>query len=373
MSMVIGTNVASITAQRHLASSRVAMETAMERLSSGLKINSSMDDAAGLAIATRMEGQIKGFGQAVKNANDGISMLQTAEGGMEQTTNILMRMRELAVQSASGTYSDADRTSINEEFEALTSEVTRIASQTQFNGVDVLNSTASVKLHVGADADDLITLAFKKMGSGDIGDAASSITEVAGAGAHTAAAVTQTHTLVAAVTALESLDFNIGGTTYSQAYQTSNINTMNMLADQVVAGESGVTSKGAITATAFIIGFDAGTLPGQLTRVVKGGLEDNNVSNATNAAAAITSIDAAMVDVSSYRGSLGAISNRLEHTVENLLNRSENTAAAQSRIRDTDFATESANLARSQILQQAGTAMLVQANQSGKGVLSLLK
>ena len=131
MSMVIGTNVASLTAQRHLASSRLDMESSMERLSSGTKINSAMDDAAGLSISNRMEAQVQGFSQAMNNANDGISMVQAAEGGLEQTTDILLRMRELAVQSTSGTYSADDRANINAEFTALSSEVTRISAQTQ--------------------------------------------------------------------------------------------------------------------------------------------------------------------------------------------------------------------------------------------------
>ena len=371
MSMVIGTNIASLTAQRHLTNTRLAMETAMERLSSGRQINSSMDDAAGMAISIRMDAQISGFGQAVKNANDGISMLQTAEGGMEQSSNILMRMRELAVQSASGTYSDSDRTNINAEFVALSTELTRISTETKFNEVSVLNSNSTVKLHVGAGSTDLIDLTFTKMGAGHIGGGVTATTATASSAAQSGTSTTNTYTIAATVDG-EHLNFQMEGRTYSTPFETDAATTNGNLGAKIVAGEAGVTgSSGA--ATTMILTFIAGTASGQLTRVTKAGLDNNNVSNAINAAASITSIDTAITEVSTYRGSLGAISNRLEHTVSNLLNRTENTAAAKSRILDTDFAVESSNLSKAQILQQAGTAMLVQANQTGKGVLSLLK
>ena len=275
MSMVIGTNVASLTAQRHLASSRVDMETSMERLASGSKINSAMDDAAGLGIAKRMDAQLQGLNQAINNANDGVSMLQTAEGGLEQTTDILLRMRELAIQAKSGTYTDTDRDNMDLEYQQLSAEITRIAEQTTFNAIAVLDSTAATVMQVGSASGDSISVTFQEM-----------------------------------------------------------------TADKMGGG-------------AFVSSTDL-----------------QSVANATTA---IGLLDTAIADVSKYRGDLGAVSNRLTHTVENLMNRVENTSASQSRIQDTDFAVESANLAKSQVLQQAGTAMLAQANQSGQAVLSLLK
>ena len=146
MDMIIGTNVASITAQNHLESSRADMETSMERLSSGKRINSAMDDAAGLAIAGRMSAQVEGMNLAVRNANDGVSMLQTAEGGLEETTDLLLRMRELAVQSSSGTYNATDRAALDSEFDALKAEITQISDRTDFNGTSVLNSSATVDI-----------------------------------------------------------------------------------------------------------------------------------------------------------------------------------------------------------------------------------
>ena len=165
MSMVIGTNVASITAQRHLETSRADMETSMERLSSGKRINSAMDDAAGLAIAGRMSAQLEGLSMAVKNANDGVSMLQTAEGGLEETTDILLRMRELAVQSSSDTYNATDRAALDSEFDSLKDEITRISDRTDFNGTKVLDSATKVDLQVGADTGDIISFTFKGMGA----------------------------------------------------------------------------------------------------------------------------------------------------------------------------------------------------------------
>jgi len=277
MSMVIGTNVASLTAQRHLASSRIDMETSMERLSSGSKINSAMDNAAGLAISKRMDAQVQGLNQAINNANDGISMLQTAEGGLEQTTDILLRMRELAVQASSGTYIQSDRDNMDLEFQELEAEITRISDQTTFNGTKVLDpATAVVTFQVGSATTDTIAVTLQAMGADVIG-----------------------------------------------------------------------------TSSTF--------------------LDDDDVLTTAKALLSITSIDTALKQVSDYRGDLGAVSNRLTHTVENLMNRVENTSSAQSRIQDTDFAVESANLAKAQVLQQAGTAMLAQANQSGQAVLSLLK
>ena len=163
MSMVIGTNIGSITAQRHLETSRQSMEVSMERLSSGSRINSAMDDAAGLAIAGRMTAQVDGINMAVKNANDGVSMLQTAEGGLEETTDILLRMRELAVQASTGTLVQTDRDALDAEFQALSLEITRIAENTNFNGNAVLDSTTAVDIHVGADIADKISFTFKVM------------------------------------------------------------------------------------------------------------------------------------------------------------------------------------------------------------------
>jgi len=373
MSMVIGTNVASLTAQRHLASSRVDMETSMERLASGSKINSAMDDAAGLAISKRMDAQVQGLNQAINNANDGVSMLQTAEGGLEQTTDILLRMRELAVQASSGTYTLADRVNINAEFEQLTSEVTRIAEQTTFNGTSVLNTASgatATDIQVGSAVGDKIGVSFKKMSALDLGTVPSVEVQV---GTNDNSNAINTSTLGSANTA-NKLEYSVNGKTYFAEWDTNADTTMDALAATIVANEAGVTagtSDGAVLSLTMTAGDEIGVLR-EVTNA-SDYLAEHDVLSAANAISAITNIDASIKQVSDYRGDLGAVSNRLTHTVENLMNRVENTSASQSRIQDTDFAVESANLAKAQVLQQAGTAMLAQANQSGQAVLSLLK
>jgi len=271
MSMVIGTNVASLSAQRHLANSRADMEVSMERLASGKRINSAMDDAAGLTVVHKLDAKITGLNQAVRNGNDGISMIKVAEGALEEISSILDRMKELTVQGANGTYASADRTAMSVEFVALYDEMTRITDATDFNGKKVIGNSVSINIQVG---------------------------------------------------------------------------DTNAASQDVIAI---TTTDSANTALSVSITTAA----------------DANTANAL--------VDTAIATVDTQRGTLGAIANRLENAVSNLMSRSENQAAARSRIEDTDFAVESANLAKNQVLQQAGTAMLAQANASGQGVLSLLK
>lgn len=264
MASVINTNIASLNTQRNLSSSQSALSTSLQRLSSGLRINSSKDDAAGLAIATRMDSQVRGQQVAIRNANDAISFAQVAEGGLSKQTDALQRMRELAVQSINGTNTSDDRVNLNAEFTQLTAEVTRLKDATKFNGTGVFG--AAQTFQVGADAGDTISTA--------------SVT--------------------------------------------------------------------------------AATIAG-------------SVSDVAAASAAITAIDAALTAANTNRATLGAIQNRFESVVSNLQISVENQSASKSRIMDADFAAETANLTRSQILQQAGTAMLAQANSLPNNVLSLLR
>ena len=395
MSMVIGTNIGSITAQRHLETSRQSMETSMERLSSGNRINSAMDDAAGLAISGRMTAQVEGMNMSVRNANDGVSMLQLAEGGLEETTDILLRMRELAVQASSGTLIQTDRDALDAEFQALSLEITRIAEQTKFNGTSVLDSTASVDIHVGAEIADKISFTFKVMdatnlSTGTTGGAAATTEHIASAAAVAATDIAQVFTFGTGelVVATESASFEVDGTTYTQewvdsggtAIESSNA-TWNALSQTVVAGEDGFTALSISAAAGLILTavVDAGTNAGtaKILAAPAGGsgtgVNTNDVLTVAKGLLSITAIDNAITGVATYRGELGATANRLEHTVDNLMSRIENTSAARSQIQDADFATESAKLAKAQVLQQAGTAMLAQANASGQGVLSLLK
>jgi flagellin len=265
MASVINTNIASLNTQRNLTTSQSALNSSLQRLSSGLRINSSKDDSAGLAIATRMDSQIRGQTVAIRNANDAISFAQTAEGGLAKQTDALQRMRELAVQSANGTNSSGDQANLDAEFTALTAEVTRLGTATKFNGSAVFGTSATV-FQVGADTTDTISVAAITTGS--------------------------------------------------------------------IAG---------------------------------------SVSSAAAATTAITALDTALTAVNTTRATLGAVQNRFESVVSNLQVSVENQSAAKSRIMDADFAAETANLTRGQILQQAGTAMLAQANSLPNGVLALLR
>jgi len=384
MGMVIGTNVASLTAQRHLESSRGDMETSMERLASGQRINSAADDAAGLAISNKLEVKVMSLNQGIRNANDGISMIQVAEGGMEEIGNILGRMKELAVQASNGTYTSASLTTMDNEYQGLATEITRIAQKTDFNGQSILNSSSSVNIHVGDEANDQVALAFQSMVSTNLGGGAVT-TNHTGTQAVTAATTgTKEETAItmaaaSAPVAGETLRITVAGTDYSQVFSGSSANTTALLSAQIGAG-------GDATAVATVVGGDdVLTITGlvnnksvaqsnlEVTSTAGTDLTQTSLTSAGNANTALGSLDIGMAKVDAYRADLGSLSKKLDHTVSNLMNRVESQSAALSRIKDADYAVESANLAKAQVLQQAGTAMLAQANASGQSVLSLLK
>jgi len=275
---VINTNIASLNAQRNLSAAQNSLSTSMQRLSSGLRINSAKDDAAGLSIATKMDSQIRGMSQAIRNANDGISMAQTADGGLSTATDAMQRMRELAVQAANGTNTTTDSAALDKEYQALATEVGRISTDTKFNGTALLSSAVSTDIQVGADNGQKITIT--------------------------------------------TADLSTIGTN---------------LAAQKLSDPASV------------------------------------IASVTAANAALDVLDTSLTTVNAARADLGAIQNRMGYAVSNLQISVENQTAAKSRIMDTDFAAETANLSRSQILQQAGTAMVAQANQLPQGVLALLK
>jgi flagellin len=266
MPMMINTNVVSMNAQRNLSTSQGSLATSMQRLSSGLRINSAKDDAAGLAIADRMNAQVRGINVAIRNANDGISLAQTAEGALATVSDALQRMRELAVQAQNGTNSTGDRANLDTEYQQLSAEVTRIAAQTKFNGVAMINATTSTVFQVGANNGDTLT----------------------------------------------------------------------------------VTTNAVTT--------------------VAGGL-----TTAALASTAVAALDTALDTISTSRATYGAVMSRFQFAITNLSITGENQASARGRIMDADFATETANLSRSQILQQAGSAMVAQANQLSNNVMSLLR
>jgi len=280
MSLFVNTNVSSLNAQRQLFNTGNNLDTAFERLSSGFRINSAADDAAGLQITDRMTSQIQGLNQAVRNANDGISLAQTAEGAMAETTTALQRIRTLAIQSQNGINSSADRLALQKEVSALRTEISRIATTTQFAGVDVLSGSFSARFLVGANAGQTISVNLS-----------------------------------------------------SQALTRAGVN-----------------------------GFSATGL----------GITADDVLTETNASGLLASVDSAISAIGGIRADLGALQNRFQSTIRNLSNISENVSAARSRIKDTDFATETAELTRNQILQQASTTILSQANQRPQAALSLL-
>ncbi|MFT5277758.1 MAG: flagellin [Granulosicoccus sp.] len=279
MSMFVNTNQSALNAQRQLMNSSTSLNTSFERLSSGFRINRASDDAAGLQISERMTSQINGLDQAVRNANDAISLTQTAEGALSETTNSLQRIRQLAIQAQNGINSSADRVALNTEVSALKTEISRISTDTQFNGVDLLKGGFSAAFLVGANSGQTISV-------------------------------------------------NLSG----------------------------------------------GSLPGSITGFSTGGLglATTQIDTFANASAAIDDIDAALSGIGSVRADLGALTNRFQSTIRNLSNISENVSGARSQIRDTDFASETAELTRNQIIQQASTTILSQANQRPQAALQLL-
>ena len=287
MAMTINTNIASLNAQRNLNMSQSSLATSMQRLSSGLRVNSAKDDAAGLAIAERMNTQVRGMNVAIRNANDGISMAQTAEGALGKVGDSLQRMRELAVQARNSTNSNSDKDSLDKEYGELAKEIQRVLGGTQFNGKNILGGgAASQTFQVGANT-----------------------------------------------TVDDSID----------------IVTKNLTADSTITSVAGTDNTGA------------------------GRVKIDSTANATAIGAVIDGIDKAIDTISSERATLGASQSRFDSVISNLQISVENQAAARSRIMDADFASETANLSRSQILQQAGTAMIAQANQLPQQVLSLLR
>jgi len=287
MPQTINTNLVSLNAQRNLSLSQSSLATSMQRLSSGLRVNSAKDDAAGLAIAERMNSQVRGMTVAMRNANDAISLSQTAEGALGRVGDIFQRMRELAVQSANGTNSTDDRTSLNAEFVQLAQEATRTLGGTQFNGQNILATTNASTFQIGANNN-------------------TSIDQIS----------------IAA--------FN----------WTSNVGISGVLGTAILSGTSTPTVQ---------------------------------ITDITTAQGALTTIDTAINAVNSQRANFGAAQNRFENVISNLMVSVENQSAARSRIMDADYASETANLSRASILQQAGNAMVAQANQLPQQVLALLR
>jgi flagellin len=403
MSTSINTNIASLNAQRNLTASAGSLATSMQRLSSGLRVNSAKDDAAGLAIAERMSVQIRGFNVAARNANDGISLAQTAEGALGKVGDMLQRMRELAVQSANASNSDSDRTALNAEMKQLRSEIDRVAKTTTFNGQKVLDgSFAGAVFQVGASAGDNITVGsltnatsaklgsvnYTAQGVGGI-DASSvnSLGAIAAGALQISVSGGQTYSLDAidvassgeerlgqVVEAVNRKTADTGVTAYLEktASGTYNLNLMSAAKDNTgVVGDFTLTGSWTAAST----GLATGTTATAGTQVGLDSIDDVNTTWGQQAGAwyALKMFDSAIDQVNSARAKLGAMQSRFENAIANISVMVENNSASRGRIMDADFAKETANLSRTQILQQAGTAMVAQANQLPQGVLALLR
>ncbi len=450
MPQIINTNMMSLNSQRNLDSSQGALKTSLQRLSSGLRINSAKDDAAGLAISERFTSQIRGLNQAVRNANDGISLAQTSEGALTEYGAMAQRVRELAVQSANDTNSSSDRQALNNEVSQLLSEMSRIATSTDFNGQKVLDgSLESLDFQVGANRGQTITVTGTDARTSEVGAAVLEGDDIASTTAMTGltddmtingvsvdlSSVSTTADIVDAINAktgdtgvtatqdstteveFTSLslpsgttsDIIVNGTTVTIADGASADAAAATISDGVDGVTATVDSDGNITlssssdivitdaddvlgggspATTYaaaidltaeygndisVAGTDAPTALGLTGTAQQMSLADVSVATKEDSNDALRTLDYSLQMLNGFRSELGAIQNRFESTISNLSTTSENLSAARSRIQDADFAAETAELTRTQILQQAGTAMLAQANQIPQNVLSLLQ
>ncbi|EPG7576248.1 FliC/FljB family flagellin [Providencia rettgeri] len=374
MAQVINTNILSLTTQNNLNRSQGVLGTAIERLSSGSRINSAKDDAAGQAIANRFTANIKGLTQASRNANDGISIAQTAEGAVNEINDNLQRIRELTVQSQNGSNSQSDMKSIKDEVTQRLAEIDRISEQTQFNGVKVLKENSSMNVQVGSKDGESITINLKKINSSvlkldDFNANAGLKQQIDIASLKSSDDATELGD-AAAKTAIDALQ--IGGKDLKnvKVYQKLNADGSKD-GEKIYITATDEDGKEVIASSTLKV-EDDGTAPNMKTKITF-----DAPTALTDAQALeikpLDQLDEALAQVDSLRSSLGAVQNRLQSTINNLNNSVNNLSAARSRIQDADFATEVSNMSRGQILQQAGTAVLAQANQVPQGVLSLLR
>ena len=382
---VINSNIMSLNVQRNLANSSASLATSIERLSTGLRINSAKDDAAGLAIAERFTSQIRGQNQAIRNANDGISLAQTAEGALDEVTNNLQRIRELAVQSSNATYTQSDRDALQLEVSELLSEINRVADQTSFNGVKLLDGSFSgAVFQIGANAGENITISS----IADVNTAALGSVSQAGGAAMSVAASSLTGfgtAIAAGGVTINGVDIGAIGAASSAAERAGQLaNAINEVSAQTGVGANYDSATGQLTLNSEAAVAIAGTAndateAGWANAAAVGtvsttnGIDTLTIGNYAGAQTAMKLVDSALTSVNSARASLGAQQSRFESVVASLQASVENQSASRSRIQDADFAVETANLSRTQILQQAGTAMLAQANAAPQNVLSLLR
>lgn len=405
MPQIINTNIQSLTAQRNLNTSQSDLATSLQRLSSGLRINSAKDDAAGLAISERFTAQIRGLDQARRNANDGISFAQTAEGALASVGDALQRIRELAVQSSNDTNSASDRQALNDEVEQLVAEISRVANSTEFNGQRVLDgSLTDLFFQVGANSGQTIAVSgvdarTTELGTNEaVGNAGltqdniniDTIATIANITIDTSAGLTAAisvdlsaeTTLEGAVRAInnEIADRSDDGDAdaeliqdagFTAALRVNNDGTTTIAVTSAFDEAAFTVAGGTVT-----LGDTAATTIDVFATTVTAAevnLTDVSVSTREDASSTISAVDNALTQINSLRSELGSVQTRFESTISNLQVTSENLAASRSRIRDADFASETAELTRNQILQQAGISILSQANANPQNVLALLQ
>ncbi len=373
---VINTNTLSLVAQNNLVSSQNSLATAIQRLSSGLRINSAKDDAAGQAIANRFTSNINGLTQASRNANDGISLAQTTAGALNEVNNNLQRIRDLTVQAANGSNSAADKTSIQAEITQRLAEIDRTSAQTDFNGVKVLSQNTNLNFQVGANDGQTISIGLKKIDSAALNLTGFNVTGLSDAitsFSSTAAGVTTKAAVVISgptggVADPTSLTLHGYGayTAASQTYASYALQDGSGNLYKIAAGDVNAAT-GAVTVTAGEVDTAANATTAQTAYAT------DAAAGTTSTANPLKAIDNALAQVDSLRGALGAVQNRFDSVISNLGSTVTNLSASRSRIQDADYATEVSNMTRAQILQQAGTSVLAKANQSTQGVLSLLQ
>jgi len=394
----INTNTLATLASNSLSRNDRAMATSMERLSTGIRINSAKDDAAGLAISSRMTSQIRGLDQAKRNAMDAISLIQNAEGALVEVSNMLQRMRELSVQSATDTNTSTDREALNKEFGLLRSEINRVAQNTQWNSRNLLDGSSGsgltgngvYKFQVGANAAQTINLTIGnyQAGSSTQGGtvAVNTTTPPSGPGA-TGAAQVSTLTIAGTITVGDVFTATVGDKSFVHTVTSlgaDNNASRDAVATALRTGLGTVTGINAtvqgsagtptltFTASSTAYGSNAFSISAGTSGLLSG-IGASNISSQAAADSAIGALDTAVATVNAGRSEMGATMNRLAYAADNMANISTNAAAARARVLDADYAKETTELARTQIISQAGTAMLAQANQSKQSVLALLK
>jgi flagellin len=392
MALTVNTNVSSLNAQRNLSKSGQGLATSMERLASGMRINSAKDDAAGMQISSRLTSQVNGLSVAQRNANDGISMAQTAEGAMNESTNILQRMRELALQSANGSNSDEDRESLQKEVSALQTELTRIAETTSFGGQSLLDGSFGSKgFQVGSSSGETITMSLGDISADALGKTTRDTVEGEYEDAEVASLLEDDATLSFEHTDVDgksrTIEVDLSNATDLESLESAINASLNGIGIEVT-GSGTLGTDAALTFTGSLVngesivatakdGAGVAVTPGTTAIGVTGTtaetkVDDIDIGTAVGSSNALEIIDNALSEINESRADLGALQNRFGHTISNLANISENVSASRSRIQDTDFATETAQMTKNQILQQAGTSILSQANQLPQAALSLI-